>query len=194
MADDLADDSFWQRLLGKLKSVVSLRRVGADVQGDSVEAKLARAEAAVERRRPGQGGRAGEVAATADLARHGRLAGARRGASRRPACGRPARGTGRCPAGQRALITMTSATLIWFALAAVAMLGAVWLAERPGTRHRRIPRLAARHQRRRAAGRRRRPDPARHGAVAALSLDRRRAERAARRLGRQPPPQAAIAS
>lgn len=47
MAEDLADDSFWQRLLGKLKSVVSLRRVGADVQGDSVEAKLARAEAAV---------------------------------------------------------------------------------------------------------------------------------------------------
>jgi uroporphyrinogen-III synthase len=47
LADDLADDSFWQRLLGKLKSVVSLRRVGADVAGDSVEAKLARAEAAV---------------------------------------------------------------------------------------------------------------------------------------------------
>jgi len=47
MAEDLADDSFWQRLLGKLKSVVSLRRVGADVQGDSVEAKLARAEAAI---------------------------------------------------------------------------------------------------------------------------------------------------
>lgn len=47
MADDLADDSFWQRLLGKLKSVVSLRRTGADVAGDSVEAKLARAEAAI---------------------------------------------------------------------------------------------------------------------------------------------------
>jgi len=47
LADDLADDSFWQRLLGKLKSVVSLRRTGADVQGDSVEAKLARAEAAI---------------------------------------------------------------------------------------------------------------------------------------------------
>ncbi len=46
MADDLADNSFWQRLLGKLKSVVSLRRIGADVEGDSVEAKLARAEAA----------------------------------------------------------------------------------------------------------------------------------------------------
>jgi hypothetical protein len=42
----LADDSFWQRLLGKLKSVVSLRRTG-DVAGDSVEARLARAEAAI---------------------------------------------------------------------------------------------------------------------------------------------------
>jgi uroporphyrinogen-III synthase len=48
LAEDLADDSFWQRLLGKLKSLVSLRRVGADVQGDSVEAKLARAEAAID--------------------------------------------------------------------------------------------------------------------------------------------------
>jgi uroporphyrinogen-III synthase len=47
LADDLADDSFWQRLLGKLKSVVSLRRTGADVAGDSAEAKLARAEAAL---------------------------------------------------------------------------------------------------------------------------------------------------
>jgi hypothetical protein len=48
LADDLADDSFGQRLLGKVKGLVSLRRVGADVQGDSVEAKLARAEAALE--------------------------------------------------------------------------------------------------------------------------------------------------
>lgn len=48
LAEDLADDSFWQRLLGKLKGLVSLRRVGADVPGDSVEAKLARAEAAME--------------------------------------------------------------------------------------------------------------------------------------------------
>jgi len=48
LADDLADDSFWQRLLGKLKSLVSLRRIGADVQGDSVEARLARAEAAID--------------------------------------------------------------------------------------------------------------------------------------------------
>jgi uroporphyrinogen-III synthase len=46
MADDLADNSFWQRLLGKLKSIVSLRRTG-DVPGDSVEAKLARAETAL---------------------------------------------------------------------------------------------------------------------------------------------------
>jgi uroporphyrinogen-III synthase len=48
LADDLADDSFGQRLLGKVKGLVSLRRVGADAQGDSVEAKLARAEAALE--------------------------------------------------------------------------------------------------------------------------------------------------
>jgi uroporphyrinogen-III synthase len=47
LADDLADDSLWQRLLGRLKSLVSLRRVGPDVQGDSVEARLARAEAAI---------------------------------------------------------------------------------------------------------------------------------------------------
>ncbi|TAJ32594.1 MAG: uroporphyrinogen-III synthase [Reyranella sp.] len=48
LADDLADDSFGERLLGKLRGLVSLRRVGGDVQGDSVEAKLARAEAALE--------------------------------------------------------------------------------------------------------------------------------------------------
>ena len=47
LADDLADDSFGERFLGKLKSIVSLRRVG-DVQGDSVEAKLARAEATLD--------------------------------------------------------------------------------------------------------------------------------------------------
>jgi uroporphyrinogen-III synthase len=47
MADDLADDSFGQRLLGRLKALVSLRRVGPDVPGDTVEAKLARAEAAL---------------------------------------------------------------------------------------------------------------------------------------------------
>jgi hypothetical protein len=47
MAEDLADDSYWQRLLGKLRGLVSFRQIGADVPGDSVEAKLARAEAAV---------------------------------------------------------------------------------------------------------------------------------------------------
>jgi uroporphyrinogen-III synthase len=58
LADDLADDSFGQRLLGKLKGLVSLRRVGADVEGDSVEAKLARAEAALN---------AGDIAKAVDL-------------------------------------------------------------------------------------------------------------------------------
>jgi uroporphyrinogen-III synthase len=58
LADDLADDSFGERLLGKLRSVVSLRRVGADVQGDSVEARLARAEAAID---------AGDIAKAAEL-------------------------------------------------------------------------------------------------------------------------------
>jgi hypothetical protein len=58
MADDLVDNSFWQRLLGKLKSVFSLRRIGADVEGDSVEAKLARAEAAAN---------AGDVAKAVEL-------------------------------------------------------------------------------------------------------------------------------
>ena len=48
LAEDLADDSFGERLLGKIKGLVSLRRVGADVTGDSAEAKLARAEAAVD--------------------------------------------------------------------------------------------------------------------------------------------------
>jgi uroporphyrinogen-III synthase len=58
LADDLADDSFGERLLGKVKGLVSLRRVGADVPGDAVEAKLARAEAALE---------AGDVAKAVDL-------------------------------------------------------------------------------------------------------------------------------
>ena len=48
LADDLADDSFGQRLLGKIRGIVSLRRVGDDVEGDSAEAKLARAEAALQ--------------------------------------------------------------------------------------------------------------------------------------------------
>jgi uroporphyrinogen-III synthase len=58
LAEDLADDSFWQRLLGKLKGLVSLRRIGADVPGDSVEAKLARAEAAID---------AGDIARAVEL-------------------------------------------------------------------------------------------------------------------------------
>jgi uroporphyrinogen-III synthase len=58
LADDLADDSFGERVLGKIKSIVSLRRVGADVEGDAVEAKLARAEAALN---------AGDVAKAVDL-------------------------------------------------------------------------------------------------------------------------------
>lgn len=58
LADDLADDSFGQRLLGKLRSLVSLRRVGADVEGNSAEAQLARAEAALE---------AGNLAQTVEL-------------------------------------------------------------------------------------------------------------------------------
>ena len=48
LADDLADDSFGERLLGKVRGLVSLRRVGNDVDGDGTEAKLARAEAALE--------------------------------------------------------------------------------------------------------------------------------------------------
>src|SRR5262245_11567885 len=46
LAEDLADDSFGERVLGKLRGVVSLRRVG-DVPGETVEAKLARAETAL---------------------------------------------------------------------------------------------------------------------------------------------------
>ncbi len=60
LAQDLADDSFGERLLGKLKALVSLRRVGADVAGDSAEAKLARAEAAID---------AGDVAKAVELVR-----------------------------------------------------------------------------------------------------------------------------
>jgi uroporphyrinogen-III synthase len=58
LADDVADDSFGQRLLAKLRGLVSLRRVGADVPGDSTEAKLARAEAAIE---------AGDIAKAVDI-------------------------------------------------------------------------------------------------------------------------------
>src|SRR5580704_1641023 len=48
LADDVADDSFGERLLGKVRSIVSLRRVCDDVPGDSAKATsawLARAEA-----------------------------------------------------------------------------------------------------------------------------------------------------
>ena len=48
LADELADASCGERVRGKIKGIVSLRRVGADVQGDAVEAKLARAEAALD--------------------------------------------------------------------------------------------------------------------------------------------------
>ena len=58
LADDIADDSFSERLLGKVRSIVSLRRVGDDVPGDSAEAKLARAEAALD---------AGDLAKAVDL-------------------------------------------------------------------------------------------------------------------------------
>jgi len=58
LADDRADDSFGERLLGKVRGVVSLRRVGADVEGDTAEAKLARAEAALN---------AGDIAKAAEL-------------------------------------------------------------------------------------------------------------------------------
>ncbi len=58
LVDDVADDSFGERLLGKVRGIVSLRRVGDDVPGDSAEAKLARAEAALD---------AGDLAKAVDL-------------------------------------------------------------------------------------------------------------------------------
>lgn len=48
LAEDRADDSFGERLMGKVRNLISLRRVGADVAGDTAEARLARAEAALE--------------------------------------------------------------------------------------------------------------------------------------------------
>ena len=57
LAEDLADDSYGARLMGKLRGLVSLRRVG-DVPGDTTEAKLARAEQALH---------AGDVAKAAEL-------------------------------------------------------------------------------------------------------------------------------
>jgi uroporphyrinogen-III synthase len=60
LADDLADDSLGERVLGKIRGLISLRRVGPDVAGDSVDAKLARAEAALD---------AGDVAKAVELVR-----------------------------------------------------------------------------------------------------------------------------
>jgi uroporphyrinogen-III synthase len=57
LAEDLADDSYGERLMGKLRGLVSLRRVG-DVPGDTTEARLARAEQALH---------AGDVAKAAEL-------------------------------------------------------------------------------------------------------------------------------
>ncbi|HEX9330003.1 MAG TPA: mitofilin family membrane protein, partial [Reyranella sp.] len=57
LAEDLADDSYGERLMGKLRGLVSLRRVG-DVPGDTTEAKLARAEQALH---------AGDVAKAVEL-------------------------------------------------------------------------------------------------------------------------------
>ena len=57
LAEDLADDSYGERLLGKLRGLVSLRRVG-DVPGDTTEARLARAEQALH---------AGDVGKAAEL-------------------------------------------------------------------------------------------------------------------------------
>ncbi len=47
IAADLADDSWGERMLGKLRALVSIRRVGGDSAGDSSEAIMARAEAAL---------------------------------------------------------------------------------------------------------------------------------------------------
>ncbi|SEO94106.1 Uroporphyrinogen-III synthase [Rhodospirillales bacterium URHD0017] len=57
LAEDVADDSYGERLMGKLRGLVSLRRVG-DVPGDTTEAKLARAEQALH---------AGDVGKAAEL-------------------------------------------------------------------------------------------------------------------------------
>jgi hypothetical protein len=48
IAADVADDSWGERLLSKLKQLVSIRRVGEDTKGMTPEAILARAEAALE--------------------------------------------------------------------------------------------------------------------------------------------------
>ena len=48
VAADIADDSWGERLLGKLKQLVSIRRVGDDAPGATPEAVVARAEAALD--------------------------------------------------------------------------------------------------------------------------------------------------
>ena len=48
LAADVVDDSVGERALAALKSLVSVRRVGSDVAGETVEARLARAEAALQ--------------------------------------------------------------------------------------------------------------------------------------------------
>ncbi len=48
VAADLADDSWGERLLGRLKQLVSIRRVGDDAAGATPEAIVARAEAALD--------------------------------------------------------------------------------------------------------------------------------------------------
>ena len=97
LADDLADDSFGERLLGKLKGVVSLRRVGADVPGRFGRGQARARRSGARWRRSRQGRRAGEIAAAAGRARHVGLACPRRGTPRRATRGRPDRGACRLP-------------------------------------------------------------------------------------------------
>ena len=71
-------DGLFQQAAGNLMSLVTVRPVGADVEGDGAAARVARAEAALERRRPRCGG--------------GRARGAgRRGGRRRRRPGSPKR-------------------------------------------------------------------------------------------------------
>ncbi len=103
LADDVADNSFGARVLGKIRGIVSLRRVG-DVEGDTTEAKLARAEAAL---------KAGDLAKAVELVKSLPAQTAKataawlaraRGPSRRQARCRPARGARRRPPRHGALI------------------------------------------------------------------------------------------
>lgn len=66
LADDLADDLFGERLLGKVRALVSLRRVGNDVEGDGTE-RSSRAEAALEAGDLAKAVALGEDAAAADV-------------------------------------------------------------------------------------------------------------------------------